>query len=117
MKEKALLHLKNELIPFWLRLEDKKNGGCYGQMSETGEIDKKADKSVLLLCRNLWFFSSVAQVLNDIECAQIANRYYNYLQKNCFDKENGGVNYILTYDNKVKSNIKMCIFSRLRFTL
>lgn len=110
MKEKALLHLKNELIPFWLQLEDKEYGGCYGLMSETGNVDKTADKSVLLLCRNLWFFSSVAQALHNAEVAQIAERYYEYLQSYFFDRENGGVYYILTYNNKIKSNIKNVYF-------
>ena len=91
MEEKALLHLKNELIPFWLQLENKEYGGCYGLMSETGNVDKTADKSVLLLCRNLWFFSSVAQALHNAEVAHIAERYYEYLQSYFFDRENGGL--------------------------
>jgi len=110
MTEKMLFHLKNEMIPFWMRLEDIEHGGCYGFMDEFGNIDKTADKSVLLLCRNLWFFSSAARVLHDTQVVQIADRYYSYLQTHFLDRENGGVYYILTYDNKVKSNIKNVYF-------
>jgi len=110
MKEKMLHHLQDEMIPFWLKLEDKEYGGCYGLMDESGKVDKKADKSVLLLCRNLWFFSSAAQVVSDPALIQIAQRYFVYLKTKFFDRENGGIHYVLTYDNKVKSNIKNVYF-------
>ena len=50
--------LENHIIPFWSKLEDKENGGFYGFMDYDLNLDKKADKGVILHSRILWFYSS-----------------------------------------------------------
>lgn len=37
-------HLENNLIPFWNRMKDDKNGGFYGYADSDGKPDKKKCK-------------------------------------------------------------------------
>ena len=57
--------LKNNLIPFWSNLEDTEYGGFYGYVDKDLNVDKKADKGVLLNSRILWFFSAAYSLFKD----------------------------------------------------
>lgn len=98
--------LKEHIIPFWNRLKDEENGGFYGFVSAENEMDKKAEKGVILHARILWFYSNCFLILKDEESLRYAQHAYEFLTKACWDKENQGFYWMMTYDGKVKDGQK-----------
>lgn len=83
--------LEEHIVPFWAALRDDENGGFYGYMSYGLELDKKADKGVILHSRILWFFSKCCRVLGDEKYRELAFHAFEYVKNHCIDYENGGV--------------------------
>ena len=69
--------IANKHLPFWMGLRDEKYGGCYGYMDGYGNVDKEADKAVLLVSRNLCFFSEVYTIYPDPQVKDTADSYYD----------------------------------------
>ena len=105
--------IKNELleaiVPFWNNMEDKQHGGVCNFMSLEGVKDEKADKFVILMARNLWFYSALYEIEPTEAVKSIAQRYYQNLLDNYFDVD-GGLVYKITYDNKPLSTVKNVYF-------
>lgn len=97
--------LTERIIPFWNRLRDDENGGFYGSMDNSLNVDKKADKGVILTSRILWFYSSCYRTLGDEQLLDNARHEYEFLKK-CVDPENGGVYWMMTYDGKPSDTMK-----------
>lgn len=89
--------LTEHIIPFWANLKDEENGGFYGYMSYNLELDKKADKGVILHSRILWFFSSCYAVLKDEKCRELADHAFEYIKNHCIDYDNGGVYWMTSF--------------------
>ena len=83
--------LENHIAPFWAGLRDDENGGFYGYLSCGLELDKKADKGVILHSRILWFFSKCYIVLKDEKYKELAFHAFEYVKNHCIDYDNGGV--------------------------
>lgn len=98
--------LVNHIIPFWNSLEDKGNGGFYGFMDNDLKLDKNAEKGVILHSRILWFYSNCYLALKDEECLKKAKHCYDFMVKNCVDRENGGVYWMMNADGSVKDDMK-----------
>lgn len=101
--------IANKHLPFWMGLRDEKYGGCYGYMDCYGNVDKEADKAVLLVSRNLCFFSEVYTIYPDPQVKDTADSYYDYINAHFFDAD-GGVVYSVSYDGKVKDDTKNVYF-------
>lgn len=99
-------HLTQTLIPFWRGLKDNEYGGYYGWLSYSLELDKKAVKGCILNSRILWFFSNACRLLEDAALLKDADHAYEFMQKYCLDKTNGGVYWSVTYDGKVEEGLK-----------
>ena len=97
--------LTGRIIPFWNKLRDDENGGFYGFMNNSLEIDKKSDKGVILNSRILWFYSSCYRTLKEDYMLDNARHAYEFLKK-CVDNENGGVYWMMTYDGKPADTMK-----------
>ncbi len=89
--------LTEHIVPFWAALRDDENGGFYGYMSYVLELDKKADKGVILHSRILWFFSKCYRVLGDEKYRDLAFHAFEYVKNHCIDYENGGVYWMTDY--------------------
>ena len=98
--------LNNNIIPFWKSLIDKDRGGFYGYMDSDLNLDKDADKGVILNSRILWFFSNCNLILKDAECLEYAHHAYEFLNKHCVDSEHGGVYWMLDKDGNVADDMK-----------
>ena len=83
--------LENHIAPFWAGLRDDENGGFYGYLSCGLELDKKADKGVILHSRILWFFSKCYIVLKDEKYKELAFHAFEYVKNHCIDYDSGGV--------------------------
>ena len=97
--------LTGRILPFWNKLRDDENGGFYGFMNNDLEVDKKADKGVILTSRILWFYSSCYRTFNEDYMLDNARHAYEFLKK-CVDHENGGVYWMMTYDGKPSDDMK-----------
>ncbi len=98
--------LTEHIIPFWSKLRDDENGGFYGYMSYDLNLDKKADKGVILHSRILWFFSSCYDVLKDEKCRELADHAFEYIKNHCVDYDNGGVYWMTSYKGEPVDTMK-----------
>lgn len=99
-------HLENDLIPFWNKMKDEKNGGFYGYADSEGNPDPKSVKGVILNSRILWFYSSAYQLLKKPELLKMADHAYRFLTDFCFDSQYGGVYWSVNYDGTVCDDTK-----------
>lgn len=98
--------LENHIVPFWAALRDDENGGFYGYMSYDLELDKKADKGVILHSRILWFFSKCYIVLKDEKYKELAFHAFEYVKNHCIDYDNGGVYWMTDYKGAPSDTMK-----------
>ena len=111
LKKEMKNHLIKVIIPFWQKLCDEDYGGFYGYMDFDQSIDKKYEKGCILNSRILWFFSNAYERLDDSEVnrdelKKMADHAYEFLVKDCLDKDNGGVFWSLNYDGTEKDTTK-----------
>jgi len=90
--------LHNNILSFWLdKMQDKENGGFYGQMTGDGTLVKEANKGGILNARILWSFSAAYRVTKRKEYLDAATRAKDYILQYFFDKEFGGTYWELDY--------------------
>ena len=106
LAREAKNELTNHIIPFWNSLKDEEKGGFYGFMDNDLKLDKNAEKGVILHSRILWFYSNCYLVLKDKTCLENAKHCYEFMVKNCVDRENGGVYWMMNADGTVKNSMK-----------
>ncbi|MFA9377949.1 MAG: AGE family epimerase/isomerase [Lachnotalea sp.] len=99
-------HVVHVMIPFWKNLKDEEFGGFFGLVDFNLNLDKKAPKGCILNSRILWFFSNAYKVFQDESLLLYATHAYNFLLKQCYDVENGGVYWSLNYDGTVLDSTK-----------
>lgn len=99
-------NLTGNIIPFWKGLRDNEHGGYYGYLSYDLELDKKAVKGCILNSRITWFFANAYSLLHDESLLDEARHGYEFLRDYCYDKENGGVYWSMTYDGKPEDTTK-----------
>ena len=105
LKDELKAHLTGKILPFWLGLQDRENGGWYGYVDKELRVDRKADKGCILHSRILWAFSTAARVLGDPTYRAAAERAYAAMAA-FEDRENGGVFWSVTADGKPKDTTK-----------
>lgn len=100
LKAGTLDELKNNILPFWLRLIDRENDGFYGRVDGTNTLITEADKGGVLNARILWTFSAAYRLTGDTSYLVAALRANNYLLKYFVDREFGGVYWKLNYKGR-----------------
>lgn len=97
-------HLTEKIVPFWNNLIDEEYGGFYGLMDVEHNVDRKADKGMILNSRILWFYSNCYILLTEDEnrddYIKKAKCAYDFLCKYGFDQDNPGIFWMLSYDGK-----------------
>ena len=117
-EKKALIQLRDEitqdlngnLLPFWKKYSvdpNDPNEGFYGAIAIDGTGKDSAQKHNVLFARYLWTYSSAYRIFGDQEALQLAHRAYKYLSNYFWDKENGGVFWVLNSDGTVADSSKM----------
>lgn len=106
MIEEIKSELTQHIIPFWNALRDDENGGFYGYLSYGLELDKKADKGVILHSRILWFYSNAYLTLRDESLLDYARHAYEFIKNNCVDYELGGVYWMTDYTGAPSDDMK-----------
>ena len=98
--------LEEKLLPFWARLKDEEFGGFYGYMDFDLNLDRKAAKGCILNSRILWFFSEAAMALKSDVARDCADHAWRFLRERCYDAENGGLFWSVTYDGQPEDTTK-----------
>lgn len=106
LKKECKEELTQRIIPFWNKLRDDENGGFYGFMDNGLTVDKSADKGVILNSRILWFYSRAYEALEDHILLENAEHAFEFLKNYCYDRDNGGVYYMMTFDGKPSDDMK-----------
>lgn len=90
--------LRNNILHFWgSKMVDFENGGFYGQVDGYDQLNREADKGIILNARILWTYAAAYRVLGDHNYRILANRAWAYLRERFFDHEKGGVYWMLDF--------------------
>jgi len=105
------LELKKELtqniLPFWMNeMTDLLHGGFYGQMTGRNVLLPESPKGAILNARILWTFSSAALHLEDERYLFYANRAKDYISQHFYDREHGGIYWMLNADGTPRDTKK-----------
>ncbi len=90
LKDEVTACLNDNILSFWLKMQDEENGGFYGQMTGEGELVKTANKGGILNARILWAFSAAYRATHKPEYLTAATRAKDYILQYFIDKEFGG---------------------------
>ncbi len=101
-----LSELKTNILPFWMKLIDRSNGGFFGKVDGKLNIVEKADKGSILNSRILWTFSSAYLILKSEEYLEYARQSYNFLVNNLIDNKFGGLFWSTDHKGNVKDDRK-----------
>ena len=98
LKAEVLDVLQNNILPYWEnKMQDKENGGFYGQITGKEELISEAEKGAILNARILWTYSSAYRLLKKEEYFEMANRAKRFVIDKFYDKEFGGIYWSLDY--------------------
>jgi mannobiose 2-epimerase len=107
LKSEVREELVTNILPFWSgKMIDAVNGGFFGRIDGSGHIHSDADKGCVLNARILWTFSSAYRVLGNPDYLKTAERAKDYLLEYFFDKQSGGVCWLLDCEGKMKDGKK-----------
>lgn len=73
--------LEQQILPFWLSLEDTTFGGYFEAVDAAGRIHPDAPKTTIFLSRLLWTMSEAARRFGRADCAGQARRTYLFLDR------------------------------------
>ena len=90
-------HPEKVILPSWNNMKDEKYGGFYGFKTYDLELQKEADKGVILNSRIVWFYSNTYLVVGGKDNLDNARHAYDFIKKYCFDYDNGGVFWMLKH--------------------
>lgn len=98
--------VNDNILSFWLGLQDQELGGFYCYVDFEGHLDKSHPKAVLLHSRILWAFSAAYRVLKRPEYAAAAQHAYAFLSGPAMDAQAGGVYWMLDHAGTVMDSQK-----------
>ncbi len=87
--------LNQNILAYWLGLQDQSHGGFYCYADFNGNIDTRHNKSVLLHTRILWSFSSAYRVFKESRYLTAARHCFDFLVNHAVDTRFGGIYWML----------------------
>jgi mannobiose 2-epimerase len=97
--------LTENILPFWTRYTVDPDGGFYGTVTCDLKVEKEAPRASVINTRILWTFSAACR-LADPKYREIADRAYAYILDKFWDKEYGGVYWMLDWRGNAISDRK-----------
>lgn len=61
-KNEVDMHLRDHILPFWMKLKDEKHGGFFGEVNYDLSINEEAHKGGIAASRFLWSFSAAYRI-------------------------------------------------------
>ena len=96
LKSRMEKNIKENILPFWTNYTvDNEKGGFYGRVFGDNSPDGEYAKAVVLNTRILWTFTMAYEVFGDEIYAKLAHRAFDYIGEHFWDKEFGGVYWML----------------------
>jgi len=95
-----------EIIPFWEKTVDKKDGGFFTDVSREGNIGLESGKYPRMISRAIFGFSVAYLLSGDEKYLEFARNGLEYLTNYGWDRENGGWYEYVTGDKKPKISYK-----------
>jgi len=91
------------ILKYWSQNAiDEKNGGFIGQIDFEDKKHEDAEKGAVLHARILWSFAAAFKKTNDQKHFAIAERAFDYIKNNFYDKKQGGIFWSLHHDGSPK---------------
>jgi len=88
----------DNILAYWIKYTiDLRNGGFYGRIDNTNNIDELAPKGSVLNSRILWTFSAAYNLKQKAIYLQTAERAFKYITNYFIDKKFGGVYWSVDY--------------------
>ena len=87
--------LTQNILPFWIKQIDHKNGGFYGEVGADGTPDPKAAKGGILTARILWTFSHAYRLFGDPDYLAAGTQAYHFLCNHLWDDDYGGTYWVV----------------------
>ncbi len=107
LKKRVKKVLFENILPFWLEYSvDNEQGGFWGRVANEGVPVKNAPKGLILNTRILWTFSALYKKYADPVFIDFANRAYQYTMEKFWDKEYGGMLWLLDYRGSILDDKK-----------
>jgi mannobiose 2-epimerase len=107
LKSEVKSELCDNILPFWMeKMIDSRDGGFYGRIDGSGRVYNDADKGCVLNARILWSFSSAFRILKNPDYLKTAERSKDYFLNHFFDKDFGGVFWLLDHKGEMKDGKK-----------
>ena len=79
-KQSVEREVRENILNFWIEHTlDEEQGGFYGKITHSMDIEASAPKGLVLNTRILWSFSRAYNYFNAAEYLTVATRAYNYL--------------------------------------
>ncbi|MGC9946294.1 MAG: AGE family epimerase/isomerase [Bryobacteraceae bacterium] len=99
--------LTSNILPFWMRhTVDREHGGFHGAIDCDLRVNARAPRAAVINARILWTFSAAARVLGGAAYRETADWAYDYIVDKFWDKEYGGVYWMLDYQGNAISDRK-----------
>jgi mannobiose 2-epimerase len=125
LKNEAIHHLNEELLPFWTsRMKDEVNGGYLTHFDKQGIDSGEDEKSLIAQTRCLYTISSAHRAgYGKGEYAALARHGADFLINKMWDKEHGGFYWMMDRKGNVKIDQKIiyghsfAIYSLSEYTL
>ncbi|NLM10447.1 MAG: N-acylglucosamine 2-epimerase [Clostridiaceae bacterium] len=89
--------LENNILPFWISLADKSQGGFYGSVTNDLKIDRMATKGCILNSRILWTYSRAYLEYGKQEYKDMADHAYQFLKRAFWDDNNSGLYWMVDF--------------------
>lgn len=91
------------ILKYWeTNMQDDVNGGFIGTIDHNDIKDFSAEKGAVLNARILWAFSAAYPITKQEPHLHIAQRAFDYIVNNFYDKVNGGIFWSLNADGTPK---------------
>lgn len=91
----------NHILPYWMRLQDVKNGSYFGYVGQDLVVNESYQKGGIATARILWSFSAAYNLFGDKMYLEHARHAYHFLCEHIMDTENRGMNWMVNYDGTV----------------
>ena len=98
LSEELADNLNNNILPYWLRLEDPA-GGYFGRKDSSETLHPEEPRGCILNARILWTFAAAARATGNQEYADAARRQFAWFTKHFIDPEYGGCYWSVNADD------------------